>query len=288
VGALRPGRSRYHLICDERGGIIDDAIVYRLGEELCLLVVNAGNTRADIDWLLPKANALGGVKTRDITADVAMIALQGPDAVAIADGLSGGAASGVRRFRIGEINIAGLPCRIARTGYTGEDGFEIMPPAAQAAGLWSALREAGAAECGLGARDVLRLEAGLMLHGNDMTVENNPYEAGLQWTISPDKGDGYLPGPALKRIAESGAERVIAGFRMAGRSIPRHGMAIIDSGRQAGSVTSGTHSPTIDAAIGIGYVDRGLTAPGTALEIDIRGRLMEATVVELPFYKRSG
>jgi aminomethyltransferase len=140
-------------------------------------------------------------------------------------------------------------------------------------------------ECGLGARDVLRLEAGLMLHGNDMTVENNPFEAGLDWTLTLDK-PGYIPGLALKKIAASGTPRVIAGLRMMGRAIPRHGMGILCSGEKAGIVTSGTHSPTLDADIGMGYVDRRFATPGTALEIDVRGRLVGAEIVELPFYRR--
>jgi aminomethyltransferase len=286
VAALKPGRSKYHVICDERGGIIDDAIVYRLDDEKCLLVINAGNTDADLRWVRSKMSGRTGVTLTDITAYTGMIAVQGPAAVATLDGLSGGAASEVRRFRIGDVAVAGIPCRIARTGYTGEDGYEVMPPAGRAAELWAALKAAGVDECGLGARDVLRLEAGLMLHGNDMTVENNPFEAGLEWTLSLDK-EGYIPGPALREIKAKGTQRVIAGLRMTGRGIPRHGMDILSGGDRAGTVTSGTHSPTLDADIGMGYVDRQLATPGTPIDIDVRGRIITAEIVELPFYKRS-
>ncbi len=286
VAALKSGRSKYHVICNEQGGIIDDAIVYRLDEERCLLVVNAGNFNADMDWLLPKSKAHNGVTVTDITGRTGMIAIQGPNAMALVDGLSGGASSGIRRVRIAELEVSGIPCMAARTGYTGEDGFELMPTADRAEELWIALKGAGAAECGLGSRDVLRLEAGLMLHGNDMTVENNPYEAGLSWTLNNDK-PGYIPGTALRKIAESDTERVITGIRMTGRAIPRHGMAIFKDEKNVGIITSGTHSPTLDADIGMGYVARQLAVPGTELEIDVRGRRVGAQVVELPFYKRT-
>ena len=273
------------MICDEQGGIIDDAIVYRLDDDKCLLVVNAANKDADLEWITPKADDYGDVVLRDVTEEVGMIAVQGPGAVEIVDSLSDGEASGVRRFRVGEVAIAGIDCLAARTGYTGEDGFELMPPANRSADLWNALKQAGADECGLGARDVLRLEAGLMLHGNDMTVENNPYEAGLGWTVKLDK-PGYIPGEALRKIAESETERIIVGFKMTGRAIPRHGMAIFHGEDRVGEVTSGTHSPTIDADIGMGYVNRPLDKKGTSLDIDVRGRRVPAEIVDLPFYKR--
>jgi aminomethyltransferase len=286
VAALKTGRSKYHVICNQQGGIIDDAIVYRLADERCLLVINAGNAASDMQWLLPKAKAYGGVIVTDMTAKTGMIAIQGPSAVSLLDSLSEVAASGIRRFRVAELEVAGIPCLAARTGYTGEDGFELMPAADRTEELWIALKSAGAAECGLGSRDVLRLEAGLMLHGNDMTVENNPYEAGLSWTLQNDK-PGYIAGEALRQIAETGTERVIAGFRMTGRAIPRHGMAIFEGESNVGIVTSGTHSPTLDADIGMGYVARRLAVAGTELEIDVRGRRVGAQVVELPFHKRA-
>lgn len=286
VAALKPGRSKYHMICNEQGGIIDDAIVYRLEDEKCLLVVNAGNADADIAWIKPKADVFDDVTMNIVTDETGMIAVQGPNAVEIMDSLSGGAASSVRRFRIGEITVAGVPCLAARTGYTGEDGFELMPAANRLEELWLALKKAGCDECGLGARDLLRLEAGLMLHGNDMTVENNPYEAGLAWTIKREQA-GYIPGDALAMIKASGTERVIAGFKMTGRAIPRHGMAILDGDKTVGEVTSGTHSPTLDLDIGMGYVPRRLSSPGTTIDLDVRGRKVSAEIVDLPFYKRS-
>ena len=285
VAVLKPGRSKYHMICNERGGIIDDAIVYRLADDRCLLVVNAANADADMDWIRPKAEAYGGVEIKNVTAEIGMIAVQGPRAMEMVDSLSSGMASGIRRFRIGENSVAGIPCMQARTGYTGEDGVELMPPSDRLVEVWNALVNAGATPCGLGSRDVLRLEAGLMLHGIDMTVENNPYEAGLEWTLTLHK-PGYLAGEALLEIARNGTASVIAGFRMTGRAIPRHGMSIFQGEKEIGIVTSGTHSPTLDADIGMGYVPREQSAPGTEIEIDVRGRRIAAEIVALPFFRR--
>ncbi len=287
VAGLRQGRARYHVICNERGGIIDDAIVYRITEDQCLLVANAGNADAVREFLVPAAqqNPDGGVFFADLSDEVAMIAVQGPNAVEIVDRLCPLPASSVRPFRVRRAEVAGIPSRIARTGYTGEDGFEIMPPSGRAAELWNVLEAEGVAPAGLGARDVLRLEAGLMLHGNDMTAENNPYEAGLECFTFIDT-PGYVAGEALGAIRDAGTPRVITGFRMVGRGIPRHGLPVMKDGHQVGIVTSGTHSPTLDANIGMGYVDRGLSGEGTRFEIDVRGRLVEAEVVPLPFYSR--
>jgi aminomethyltransferase len=221
----------------------------------------------------------------DLSDDVAMIAVQGPNAVEIVDRLCPLPASSVRPFRLRRAEVAGIPSRIARTGYTGEDGFEIMPPADRAADLWRALEGEGVVPAGLGARDVLRLEAGLMLHGNDMMVENNPYEAGLE-RFTYIETPGYIAGEALKAIRDAGTPRVITGFRMVGRGIPRHGLAVINDGEEVGIVTSGTHSPTLHDNIGMGYVDRDFANEGTRFEIDVRGRLVEAEVVPLPFYSR--
>jgi aminomethyltransferase len=284
VSGLVTGRSKYHLICNERGGIIDDAIVYRLADDECLLVVNAGNKVAVLDWLLPKARA-AGVDIRDTSAEFAMVAVQGPVALSVLDALSGGSASGIRPFRIGTIVIDRCAMLAGRTGYTGEDGFEVMPPASSSVVIWDRLSAAGVQPCGLGARDVCRLEAGLMLHGVDMTVDNNPFEAGLDRFVHLDS-PGYVAARALRRLRDQGPARSIAGFRMLDRAIPRHGYAIFTARRQVGIVTSGTHSPTLDADIGMGYVDRAFSTPGTRIEIDVRGRPVGAETVPLPFYSR--
>ena len=283
VAGLRTGRSRYHVICDEDGGIIDDALVYRIADEECLLVVNAGNAAEVVAWLKPRLEAHGVVEMFNYTEQVGMIAVQGPDAAAILDRLSDTPLSAIRPFRISDATVAGARMRAARTGYTGEDGFELMPPRESMLVVWDALKDAGIEPCGLGSRDVLRLEAGFMLHGTDMTRDNDPYEAGLDRFIyigSP----GYVAHDALSRIRTQGTKRIMVGFRMVGRGIPRHGQDILSDGEPVGIVTSGTHSPTLDANIGMGYVDRRFSTRSSRFEIDVRGRFIEAEVVPLPFY----
>ena len=286
VASLRPGRSKYHVICNEAGGIIDDAIVYRLSDTHFLLVVNAGNFTSVESWLARQAVGLCSVNKEVITGRTGMIALQGPKSAETMDRLCPMSASSLRPFRIATTEVAGVPCRVARTGYTGEDGFEIMPPAERTAAVWRSLLEQGAVPCGLGARDVLRLEAGLLLHGNDMTVDNDPWEAGLERFVNLDS-PGYVAGAALRKIRDAGPAKRLVGLRMTGRGIARHGHPILADGRRVGTVTSGTHSPTIDANIGMGYVEIQYAEPSTSVEIDIRGRLAAADVASLPFYKRT-
>jgi len=280
---MKTGRSKYHVICDEDGGIIDDALVYRIADEECLLVINAGNADEVIGWIKPRLEAHGNIQMFNYTDQVGMIAVQGPEAAAILDKVSETPVSAIKPFRIAEVSVAGAHMRAARTGYTGEDGFEVMPPREALQKVWTAFRDAGVEPCGLGSRDVLRLEAGLMLHGTDITRDNNPYEAGLERFVhitSP----GYVAHDALARLRAQGTHRTMVGFKMIGRGIPRHGQAISKSGEAVGIVTSGTHSPTLDANIGMGYVDRRFAAVSTRFEIDVRGRLIEAEVTPLPFY----
>ena len=329
-------QARYHVICNEDGGIIDDAIVYKIpaaqvefssfwyatrcfakpSEHWYLLVVNAGNADADRKWLLDRlgkdkddddfeeeeddddafhdidpfndigSQEYGDVVSLDISDQTAMIAVQGPKAVEMLDSMSGGNANKIRRFRSGVLRLGDYGVIATRTGYTGEDGFEIICFRRDAVPLWELLVNAGAAPCGLGARDVLRLEAGLMLHGSDMTVETNPYEAGLGWTVKNDSPD-YVAGDALRKIRAEGTARRIVGFEMRGRGIARQGHAIFDGDREVGIVTSGTMSPTLGKAIGMGYVPSEMAKPGTPLSIEIRGRRIDAHVVKMPFYRRS-
>ena len=284
VPKLRIGRARYGVICNPQGGIIDDTIVYRLDEERYLLVPNAGNADEVIEWLRKWTPDDGA--TMDIVTDkLAMIAVQGPSAVAILDAMTPYELSQVRPFRIVEAPLLGTNALLARTGYTGEDGFEVMLPSGSAVALWEALTEASVTPCGLGSRDVLRLEAGLPLHGNDIDDTTNPYEAGLGRFVDPDR-DGYVAGDALHRIRDAGPERSLIGFVMRGRGIARQGHPIMDGADQIGVVTSGSVSPTLDMNIGMGYVPTGFSDTGTRLQIDVRGRLIEAEVAPLPFYSR--
>ena len=287
VGAIsmRNGRARYCLICNEEGGIIDDCIVYRNGDEDFLLVPNAANTAAVIEWLNRWNTQPDTASITNITAETAMIAVQGPQAIPMLNGITADDISSVLPFNTIRTRIDGTDAMLAHTGYTGEDGFEAILDAADAARLWMLLVERGAASCGLGARDVLRLEAGLLLHGNDMSVDTNPYEAGLERFVRPDRR-GYIARDALLRARDNGVERKLVGFFMTGRGIARHGHGIHADGRKIGEVTSGSPSPLLDRNIGLGYVPADYSAVGTSLQIDIRGRLVDAEVTSLPFYIR--
>jgi aminomethyltransferase len=214
-----------------------------------------------------------------------MIALQGPQAVSMLAGLTEADISAMRPFAAMETDVIGVETLLARTGYTGEDGFELMVPSDAAPDLWRRLMVRGAVPCGLGARDVLRLEAGLLLHGNDMDTSTNPYEAGLEKFVDPDR-EGYAAGDALRRVRDDGPSRRLVGFNVVERGIARHGYAITDGSEKIGEVTSGSHSPTLDRSIGLGYVPTGFSAEGSRIHVDVRGRLVEAEVTSLPFYSR--
>ena len=283
--SMRPGRARYCLICNQDGGIIDDCIVYRNSEEDFLLVPNAANTVAVIDWLARWNTQPNTVSITNITTETAMIAIQGPQSIPTLNEITTDDISSVLPFNTIRTRIDGIDAMLAHTGYTGEDGFEVILPAEDAAGVWRLLVEQGAASCGLGARDVLRLEAGLLLHGNDMSVDTNPYEAGLDRFVRPDRR-GYVAREALLRARDNGVQKKLVGFFMTGRGIPRHGYAIRHYGRNIGEVTSGGPSPLLDSNIGLGYVPADYSAVGTHLQIDIRGRLIDAEVTSLPFYSR--
>lgn len=280
---LAIGRGRYNLVCDGGGGIVDDCIAYRRGRERFLVVPNASNTDAVLGMLMA---ADGGASVRNITSEIAMIACQGPRAQDALQPLADRDLSEIKPFRIRAARVNGARSLIARTGYTGEDGFEVMTPSESAAVLWRALMERGAAACGLGARDVLRLEAGLPLHGNDIDLSTNPYEAGLGGFVEPDR-DGYPPGAALRRLRDEPPSRQLVGFQMLERGVARQGYPILsEDGRRIGEATSGGPSPTLGANIGMGYVASQFSRPGTRIGVEIRGRAVEAKVVALPFYNR--
>ena len=291
ASTLRVGRARYCLICNEAGGVIDDTIFYRLADDRCLLIPNAGNRPAALAWFHQWRDAefAGGLEIDDRTAETALIALQGPNAPAILDGLcaldSGEPPSTLRFFGWGRGQFQGKEVFIGRTGYTGEDGFELALEAADAVAVWQALTEAGALPCGLGARDVLRLEAGLPLHGHEIDPDTTPIEAGLERFVRA--GGNYVGRPVLQRQREEGTARKLVGLTLPGRSAPRADYAILSEGREVGRVTSGSYSPTLDTSIAMGYVLAGYASPGTALDVDIRGRQTPAEVAPLPFYTRS-
>jgi aminomethyltransferase len=290
AGKLDDGAAVYTAVCKPDGGIVDDCIVYRRAADDYMIVVNASNAAKDLAWIEEHAD---GAEIIDESAETALIAVQGPAAVALCSRLADADLSGVKRFRFARCQIAGVPAMAARTGYTGEDGFELACPADGAAELWSALLAEGAADgvqpIGLGARDTLRLEARLCLYGNDIDETTTPLEAGLGWAVKLDAGD-FIGRDALVRQKAEGVKRSLIGFRIEGRGIARHDYPIVDRTLSAdpviGRVTSGTTGITVGAAIGMGYVPVAHAAPGSAITIDCRGKDVTAHVVKGPFYQR--
>jgi glycine cleavage system T protein (aminomethyltransferase) len=272
---LGAGEAQYTLLTNERGGIIDDLIAYRLGEHRYLLVVNAANRDADFRRL--KGREVSGSDVRDVSDEYALLAVQGPRAIERL-GLAP-----AEQFTFAEERIDGVECMVARTGYTGEDGCEVLCMAEDAAALWDAVLARGAVPCGLGARDTLRLEASLPLHGNDITPETDAISAGLGWACALGAKE-FCGSDELRRIKEAGPARKLVSFVMEEKAIPRHGMPI-DGG---GEVTSGTHSPMLGVGIGMGYVPAAHATPGAQLAVDVRGRPRRARVVKRPIYKREG
>ena len=283
---LAVGRARYCMICNERGGVIDDTIFYRLDEDRYLLIPNAGNRHRVLDWfgLVIGQRFSGGVKIDDQTMQTSLLACQGPEALGMARDLAEDGLSGLRVFAWTETRMCGAPVLVGRTGYTGEDGVEVMAPASAAPAIWQALTDAGAVPCGLGARDVLRTEAGLPLHGHELDEATTPVEAGLERFVDFDKA--FVGRDALLNQQYHGTRFTLVGLQMTGRSAPRATYALSVLGFPAGQVTSGCYSPTLDMSLGMGYVFPEYSRPGTVLELDKRGLIEEITVTELPHYRR--
>ena len=269
---LCDGEAQYTLLTSESGGIVDDLIVYRIALGHYLLVVNAGNRESAYAWL--KERETRGTEVRDASDDYGLLAVQGPASLERL-GLSEGTP-----FTHGMGEVAGCEVMVCRTGYTGETGVELMCPAEDAAGLWDALLERGVTPCGLGARDTLRLEVCYPLHGNDITAETDPISAGLGWVCALDTEFTGVEG--LRRVKAHGPKRRLVAFVMEEKAIPRQGMPIADGGE----VTSGTHSPSLDVGIGMGYVPAARAEAGTELEIDVRGKPRRARIVQKPIYRK--
>ncbi len=269
---IAPGEAQYTLLTNEDGGIIDDLIVYRVGRHSYLLVVNAANRATDYAWL--KEREIRGSDVRDVSDDYALLAVQGPRAIERL-GLPP-----APPFTFAETSIDGVEVMVNRTGYTGEDGCELMCMSEDAVALWDAVLERGAVPCGLGARDTLRLEVCYPLHGNDIGPDTDPISAGLGWLCTLDKE--FEGVDVLRRVKAEGPQRRLVAFVMEEKAIPRRAMSI----EGGGEVTSGTHSPMLDVGIGMGYVPAGQAQTGTELTIDVRGRPRLARVVKKPIYKR--
>ena len=288
--ALAEGRAQYSMIVAPNGGVIDDLIVYRLGPERYLVVANASNAQVVSDLL---AERLVGFKAvlDDRSLATALVAIQGPRSVEITRPLTDVDLDALRYYAIAEGHVAGIPALVARTGYTGEDGFEVFVDTSRAVELWDAFVAAGErqglAPIGLGARDTLRLEAGMPLYGNDLDPTRNPFEAGLGRVVKLDKPDDFVGKAALEKAARDGVTRKLVGMVLRGRGIARHGYPIHVGDRVTGEVTSGTQSPTLGRAIAMGYVATSDAEPGTMIEIEIRGQRVPAEVVALPFYRRA-
>ena len=257
-----------------------------MSDERFIFIVNASNADAVLDWLNRwRQEWAMDVDINVRTRETALIAVQGPEAQGILQPLCSVDLLTVRPFRAVEAEVSGNGAVVCRTGYTGEDGFEVIYPASDAPSLWRSLRDGGASPCGLGARDVLRLEAGLLLHGSDMDATLTPLEAGLDRFVNFEKGD-FIGLTALQELRDRGLEKALVGFRLVEKGVPRHGYTMLRDGQAIGEVTSGTHSPTLDIGIGLGYVAMEHSQPGTGVAIDIRGRQAEAELVPIPFYTR--
>jgi aminomethyltransferase len=296
VSSLEPMKGLYSVMCNERGGIVDDLITYRLAEDRFLLVYNASNREKDLRWLERHSRGFD-VSIRDVSDEVAMFSLQGPRAEETFKKLCGEEVSALERFQISNFRIQGLEAMAARTGYTGEDGFEIFILDTPLGDPWKAVRaweallgageEFGIKPCGLGARDSLRLEAGLCLYGNDIDEDTNPFEARLRWVVKLKKGRDFIGKEALMRIAEEGVRRTRVGIALEEKGIPRRGYEIWNQ-EVIGTVTSGGYSPTLDRGIAMGYVPPEYSKLETPVRIKIRDRLLRGKIVKFhPFYDES-
>ena len=286
---LAVGRAQYSMICAEDGGIIDDLIVYRLAADRFLVVANAGNAATVSDELADRLEGWNAVLD-DRSMVTSLVAIQGPAAAGILGPLTDVDLAALRYYAIAEGQVAGLPALVARTGYTGEDGFEVFVDWARGSEIWAALQAAGRGAdlipCGLGARDTLRLEAGMPLYGNELDLSTSPYEAGLGRVVKLAKPGGFVGRDALAAVAERGPQRRLIGLEVTGRGIARHGYPIVHDGERSGTVTSGTQSPTLGRPIAMAYVQPSDGEPGTILDVEIRDQPVAAAVVPLPFYRR--
>jgi aminomethyltransferase len=287
LAKLDPGHALYTLMCKDDGGVIDDLVVYRQALDRFLVVVNAANREKDVAWM--RDHLASAVSLTDRTSELSLIALQGPQAHAL---LPEGSTptDDIPYFGFGAGKVAGIPALISRTGYTGEDGFELFVDSDQVGEAWDAIlaagKPSGVLPAGLGARDATRLEAALRLYGNDMDETVNPYEAGLGWTVKLAKGE-FVGREALAKIRQDGARRTLIGLKTEAGSIPRHGAAVVGHGRRAGVVTSGTHSFFLGHPIALALVEVPSFPVGDTVAVEVRGREAPAEVVKLPFYRGS-
>jgi aminomethyltransferase len=283
VSKIQLGGAQYSCLCREDGGVLDDLFTYRLGEDRYLTVTNAANHERDLEWF--EAHAVEfEAEVRDRIDAYAMLAVQGPQARQIVERVTDGELPS--RFKTAELPVAGAPTLVCGTGYTGEDGVELLIPPGDATTVWDALIDGGAGPAGLGARDTLRLEVNYCLYGNDLTDERTPIEAALGWCVKEDTG--FVGSEACRRVRDEGPTEVLEPFVITGAGIPRQGNRMVTGDEDVGEVTSGTMSPSLEVGIGMGYVRKDLAEPGTEIEIDVRGKRRPAEIRERPLYSKDG
>ena len=291
VQRVEPMGSQYSMMCNPDGGVKDDIFLYRLGAEEFLLCVNASNLDKIRGWLFQqRGEKHGGLRIEDRSEDLAQLALQGPASKPLLQAHVASSLDGLKPRQCLRDTVGGVECLITRTGYTGELGYELYVPATQVRLVWDRLLQAGE-ECGLkpaglGARDLLRLDMGYLLYGNDLTETTTPIEANAEWVVSFAKG-AFIGEPVLKRQMQDGPSRRLVAFELLEKAVPRHDMRLLAQDKPIGTVTSGNLSPILQKGIGLGYVNPAYTEAGTAFDVEIRGRRVPARVVALPFYKKS-
>jgi aminomethyltransferase len=287
VSKLTPGKAQYSAMCYDNGGIVDDLLIYMLAEQSYMVVVNAANIEKDWEWL--HGHCPSGVQFLNKSDETALLAIQGPLSIQTLQQLTEVELSSIPYYHFIRGSLAGIDMTISRTGYTGEIGFEIYFDVTHSEKVWKAIFDAGKefsiAPIGLGARDTLRLEMGYCLYGNDIDQTTHPLEAGLGWITKLNKGD-FIAKPVLEKAKADGLKRKLVGLQIKDKAVPRHGYPIVIAGSPVGTVTSGTFSPSLGKGIAMGYVNAPQYEIGTTVQIDIRGRMAEATVVTLPFLKK--
>ena len=293
---IGPGEACYTVLLNEKGGILDDLVVYDLGtnkqdSQSLLIVINAACSETDTIWLKQHLQP-AGIALSDAKNNGVLLALQGPQATKVLERLSGESLASLPRFGHRQVQFYGLgaedPCSVfvARTGYTGEDGFELLLEAEAGRALWLQLLTEGVIPCGLGSRDTLRLEAAMHLYGQDMDINTTPFEAGLGWLVHLEMPAPFMGRTALEQQAEQGPIRRLVGLKLSGRAIARHGYPLLHNNNKVGEITSGTWSPSLGEAIALGYLPTALARIGNEVEVEIRGKHHPATVVKRPFYRR--
>jgi aminomethyltransferase len=288
VSKLRDNQAQYSMLTSDDGGILDDLLVYRINHEYYLLVVNAANTDKDFNWIEQQSSAFNA-EVHNTSAGYCLLALQGPRSERILQDLTDHMLDRIPYYWSQRVLVDGCDCRVSRTGYTGEDGFEIFCGSHNARHLWNRLlivgQPLGLLPCGLAARNTLRLEASLRLWGNDMDETTTPVEAGLGWAVKLGKGD-FIGREVIERQKREGVQRILAGFVVEDRAPAREGYPVLAEGQEIGHVNSGSPAPYLKSNIGMAYVPTRYSVVGTPVEIMVRGRSRPARIVEMPFYKR--